>query len=59
MEFIGNGRRERKKGPVQVVCYRAGEESGKLEDRKESEDYLPDSMAGVVSGCLWRECPGN
>lgn len=49
---------EREDRPLQVVFYRARDETGELEmeDRKESEDHLPDSQAGVASGFLGREC---
>lgn len=42
----------------QVVCYRAGVETGELQrkNRKESKDHLPDSQAGMTSGFLHTQC---
>lgn len=47
---------DRKRGSLQVVCYRAGVEFGVLEmvDRKWSKDYLLDSLTCVASGWISR-----
>lgn len=43
-----------------MVCYRTGDETGEfiMEDRKGSEDILPDSQADMTSGFLSKECFG-
>lgn len=45
-------------GDQQVVCYRAGGETGKVvvEEWRERADCLPDSQAGVDPGFPAREC---
>lgn len=48
---------EREDRPLQVVCFRAGDETVglDLENRKESESCLPGSLANVVSRFPRRE----
>lgn len=46
---------ERKDRPMQTVCHKAGNDSGKLEmkNKKDSEDRLPD---GIARGFPDKEC---
>ena len=42
------------------MCFQSGVDTRELEleEEKKIEDYLPDSMASIVSGFPWRECTG-